>query len=196
MTIRGYRILTTLGVLALLLLAARGPMPASRSPASVPAPHDRPAAAQRAFDRIGAFAGTWNFRAGSDSGRVSYELVSNGTAILERVMNAEHGEAGMVSVIHVDGGRLVLQHYCGAGNQPRLVSTGLAGDEVVFTLEGVANLASPAAGHIAAARFRFPGGGRFETTWTWRALGADIVTMRRHAPIQPSSLAGTAHSGG
>jgi hypothetical protein len=136
--------------------------------------------ARAAFDRLRQIAGTWSFTAGAEHGRVSYEVVSDGTAILERVMNEEHGEAGMVSVIHLDGDRLVLQHYCGAGNQPRLVASGLTGSEVRFTFEPAAGAASPSAGHIHGAVFRFPAEGPFESTWTWRENGVDTFSTRRH----------------
>lgn len=136
--------------------------------------------ARTAFDRLRQIAGAWSFTAGAEHGRVSYELVSNGTAILERVMNEEHGEAGMVSVIHLDGDRLVLQHYCGSGNQPRLVANGLTGDEIRFAFDGAGNLASPSAGHIHGAVFRFPATGAFESTWTWRENGVDESSTRLH----------------
>ena len=140
-----------------------------------------PAHARAAFEKLRAITGTWAFTTDIDHGRVTYELVSNGAAILERVMNEEHGETGMVSMIHLDGDRLVLQHYCSAGNQPRLVSNGLDGNEIRFTFERAWNMPSRDAGHIDGAVFRFPANGRFESTWIWRQKGADEISTRRHS---------------
>jgi hypothetical protein len=135
--------------------------------------------AAEAFEKIRALAGTWAFTTAADRGTVSYEVVSNGTAVLERVVNQEHGETGMVSVIFREGDRLVLQHYCASGNQPRLVSAGLEGDAIRFTFERGSNLA-PGTGHIHGAVFEFPKSGSFTSRWTWRADGVDTTTTRRH----------------
>jgi len=137
--------------------------------------------AEAAFEKLRAITGTWTFTTDADRGRVSYELVSNGTAIVERVMNDEHGEAGMVSVIYLDGDRLVLQHYCAAGNQPRLVSRGLEGEEIRFGFERASNLASPDAGHIHGAVFTFAGPGPFASRWTWRSNRTETTSTRRHS---------------
>jgi len=139
-------------------------------------------AARAGFERMRGVAGAWSFVAGAEHGRVTYTVVSDGTALLETVTNDEHGEAGMVSVIYVEGDQLVLQHYCSAGNQPRMVSPGLDGDRIRFTLEGITNLTAPSAGHIHEAEFRFPADGTFESRWTWREDGADTMSTRRHAP--------------
>jgi hypothetical protein len=46
-----------------------------------------------------------------------------------------------------------MTHYCRAGNQPRLVAQGHAGDTIRFDFVEATNLA-PADGHIQAATFR------------------------------------------
>jgi hypothetical protein len=169
------RVVTIITALSLTPLFAS---PAPAGPAPTPIAR---ADARAAFEKLRAIAGTWTFTTDSDHGTVSYELVSNGTAILERVMNEEHGETGMVSVVYLDGDRLILQHYCSSGNQPRLVSPGLEGDEIRFTFEGASNLASADSGHIHGAVFSFAGPGPFASRWTWRENGVDTTTARRHA---------------
>ena len=80
----------------------------------------------------------------------------------------------------IEEDRLVLQHYCSAGNQPRLVSTGLDGHEIRFTFERATNLPSIGIGHIHAAVFTFPGTGPFTSRWTWLADGVETTSTRRH----------------
>jgi hypothetical protein len=169
------RFVTIITALSLTPLLAS---PEHTGPATTPVAK---ADARAAFEKLRAITGTWTFTTDTDHGRVSYELVSNGTAILERVMNEEHGETGMVSVIYLDRDRLILQHYCTSGNQPRLVSAGLEGDEIRFTFERASNLASPDAGHIHGAVFTFAGPGPFASRWTWRSNRTETTSTRRHS---------------
>lgn len=74
--------------------------------------------AAQAFDKLKTLAGHWE--ANTDKGKVttSFELVSGGTALVEHMSMA--GEKEMLTVYFVDGNRLLLTHYCEAGNQPRM----------------------------------------------------------------------------
>jgi hypothetical protein len=147
--------------------------------------------AAQAFARLKDLAGQWAFRdsldGGTASGRpevvtgtVSYELVSNYTTIQERVHGPDHGTANMISMIRLDGDRLVLDHYCSSGTQPRLVSRGLEDHQIRFVFESGTGLASPAAGRIHAATFSFRPDGGFESRWTWKEPGNTHVGVRRH----------------
>ncbi len=143
--------------------------------------------ARAAFERLRTLAGTWGFQDGGQRGSVVYELVSGGTVILERVMSAEHGPVGMVSMIRLDGDRLVLDHYCTAGNQPRLVSPGLEAGEIRFSFAGATSLPDTAVGHIHGAVFQFPTGQVFRSLWTWREHGVETTSERRHWRRQAGS---------
>lgn len=126
----------------------------------------RPAAVE-GLERLKAMAGEWE-APGPDGGtvRVIYEVISGGTAVLERVMGDEHGGAGMVSVYHLTGDRLAMSHFCTGGNQPRFESPGLAGNDLRFALEP-ASLSDRGQGHIHHVAFRFDGPGRVTTDWDW-----------------------------
>jgi hypothetical protein len=116
----------------------------------------------------------------SVTGGVRYELVSNGTVLQERVDGPDHGTAHMVSMIWVDGDRLVLDHYCSSGTRPRLVSRGLEGHELRFVHENHTGVTSEATGHIHAAVFRFDTAGRFTSEWTWQEPGVTHSAERHH----------------
>jgi hypothetical protein len=140
----------------------------------------RPAAVE-GFERLKALAGEWE-APGADGGsvRVIYEVISGGTAVLERVMGDEHGGAGMVSIYHLKGDRLAMSHFCTGGNQPRFESPGLAGDDLRFALEPE-SLSDPGQGHIHHVAFRFGRGGRVATDWDWveGGVGDHRLTRRQ-----------------
>jgi hypothetical protein len=155
-------------------------------------------AAARGFERLKALAGRWEYRDSVDAGAVSarrpvvtgtvsYQLVSNGTTIQETVNGPGHDVADMISMIRLDGNRLVLDHYCSSGTQPRLVSSGLEGDRIRFEFESGTGLGSPETGHIHAATFTFLPGG-FESRWTWQEPGRTHVGVRRHGPRLPVEM--------
>jgi len=55
----------------------------------------------------------------------------------------------MISMFNLDGGRLLLTHYCSAGNQPRMVASASPdGKTITFDFLDATNLASPDAGHM------------------------------------------------
>src|SRR4051794_29447205 len=79
------------------------------------APPADPGAGAAAFERLRTLVGQWQGEGEGDE-RLTYELVAGGTALLERETAANRPE--MLTVYHLDGNRLLLTHYCMAGNQP------------------------------------------------------------------------------
>ena len=77
--------------------------------------------AQTSFASLKSLNGTWT---GKDSNgkplQVSFRVTANGSALMSEI-NA--GPEDMISMFHLDGSRLMLTHYCAAGNQPRMVAT-------------------------------------------------------------------------
>ena len=71
------------------------------------------------FDKLKSLAGQWQGkRSDGKPVVVTYELVSGGHGIMERLEAADEDE--MVTVYHPDGDGLMMTHYCSAGNQPRM----------------------------------------------------------------------------
>jgi hypothetical protein len=105
-----------------------------------------PAAA--AFERLKALVGEWEEDGGSSKSRLHYELVGGGTAVVER--EAAENRPTMLTVYHLDGDRLLLTHYCMAGNQPRMEARAFdpSTGELKFEFLDATNLTSPAAGHM------------------------------------------------
>src|SRR5262249_6714086 len=103
-------------------------------------------------------------------------LIAGGTALVER----EQGEnmPAMETVYHLDGGRLVLTHYCMMGNQPRMraVAYDAATGEVKFDFVDATNLASPAAGHMHNATLRMVDANHLTSAWEFFENGRAKMT--------------------
>ena len=73
-----------------------------------------------------------------------------------------------ITMFHLDGERLILTHYCDAGNQPRMAATiSSDGKTIVFDFLEATNLLSSQAGHMQRVTFNF--------------IDADHHTARRQA---------------
>ena len=118
-----------------------------------------------AFSRLRSLAGEWVADTPMGKVRTTYEVIAGGTAVVER----ERGEhmPEMMTVYHMDGKRLLLTHYCMAGNQPRMEagSYDAGSDEIRFQFSGATNLAAPGAGHMHNATFRLTDDDHFSSNW-------------------------------
>jgi hypothetical protein len=77
-------------------------------------------AAQRSFDQLKSLSGSWEGKASNGHVvQVTFRETSGGTAVMSETLG--HGPENMISMFHLKGpNRLLVTHYCGAGNQPRL----------------------------------------------------------------------------
>jgi hypothetical protein len=105
--------------------------------------------AQKSFAQVKSLAGTWE---GKNSAgmplHVSFRETAGGSAVMSEILG--QGAEEMVTMFHLDGpGKLLLTHYCGAGNQPRMqASASQDGKTITFDFLDATNLASPEAGHM------------------------------------------------
>jgi hypothetical protein len=100
-----------------------------------------------AFEKMKSLAGSWEGK-GSDgmSVQVSYRVTSGGSALMSEIT----GHEDMISMFHMDGDRLLMTHYCGAGNQPRMVGTiSPDGKTVKFDFVDATNILPAQGGHMA-----------------------------------------------
>jgi hypothetical protein len=123
-----------------------------------------------AFARVKALAGTWRGTAMAKDGppaTVSYELVSNGTAVLERLFAGTPHE--MLNLYHLDAGALVAVHYCAMGNQPRFKYDRAASTatELFFDFAGGTNVDAARDPHVHAGRLFVAEPDRLEEEWTF-----------------------------
>lgn len=126
---------------------------------------------QSALDKLKSLQGNWSGK--TTEGRnvqVSFRVVSGGSAIMSEI----HGEAeeNMITMFHLDGDRLMMTHYCGVGNQPRMVgSLSPDGKTITFDFLDATNVLSSQPGHMQRLLVTMPDANHHIEEWDF--LGQD-----------------------
>ena len=100
--------------------------------------------AQKSFDELKSLSGSWEGKnSEGKSLRVSFRDTAGGSALMSEIQAQDHDD--MISMIHLDGSnRLVMTHYCSAGNQPRMATIGSPdGKTITFDFFDATNLGTP-----------------------------------------------------
>lgn len=122
--------------------------------------------ARVAFARLKALVGDWQADTPKGQANVRYELIAGGSVLLEHASMPGHDE--MLTAYHLDGDKLVLTHYCMAGNQPHMVAQRFDRDSgrLDFAFAGGTNLnAGP--GYMHNASFHLVSADRFDAAWNF-----------------------------
>lgn len=168
------------GSALLIVPAAAG----SDSAGSVPTAEQ----ARAVFARLSALAGDWSASSTKGwEGTNEYTVESGASVVVSTTRFPDAPEKTMRTMFYLDGDRLLLTHFCEAGNQPRLVLSEVSdqGLGAVFTFLDATNLSSRDHGHMDKAVYRFlDDEDRFSSRWTWYANGheewlEEIVYERR-----------------
>jgi len=122
--------------------------------------------AQKSFDKLKTLAGSWQ---GSYEGKpmqATLRVTSMGNAI-EHEMKGE-GPDDPITMFYLDGDRLLLTHYCDAGNRPRMAGKlSPDGKTLEFDLVDVGNYSSTQAGHMQHAVFNIIDANHHTEEWTF-----------------------------
>jgi len=134
--------------------------------------------AAAAFARLKGLVGEWEGSTDMGKARLTYELTGGGSAVVER--ESADKMPAMMTVYHLDGNRLVLTHYCMAGNQPRMEARSFdpATGEIRFRFLDATGLASPGAGHRHNATFRLVDADHIESEWQFFENGQPKMTEK------------------
>lgn len=136
--------------------------------------------AAAAFARLAALEGTWEAEGASGpKATVTFELVSNGTVLVEHYRNpALPGAGHMMTAFHLDGETLLLTHYCIANNQPTLRAERFdpATGELQFEFLRATGLRTQRAGHMRRARYRLEGPDAITSEWEFFENGSRKMT--------------------
>jgi hypothetical protein len=103
--------------------------------------------AQQSFDSLKGLAGEWEGKTPQGEHiTVSYRVLANGSSLVSEMSGHDDN---MISVFHLDKNRLLLTHYCGAGNQPRMQATASPdGKTITFDFVDGTNILPSQMGHM------------------------------------------------
>jgi hypothetical protein len=148
-------------VVAFIVLVAAAP---SRIVADEKSPSDV------AFERLKSLVGTWETveKGSKRPGVATYTLTGGGKVLME-VMG------GMATAYHLDKGTLVLTHFCGAGNQPRMRVKTIENDgrHFVFEMYDITNHPNPDSYYSSALDVRFLEDGTVELAYRGMTAGRE-----------------------
>ena len=133
---------------------------------------------QKSFDKLKTLAGSWEGRVttlppqADVEGKlmqVSLRVTSMGNAIVHEATITGRPD-DPITMLYLDGDRLLLTHYCDAGNRPRMVGTmSPEGKTVEFDFLDVAG--STQYGHMHHAVFTFLDANHHIEDWTYMEPG-------------------------
>lgn len=137
------------------------------------------------FEKLKSLVGTWEGVA-VDKGQehkttVTYELISGGMAVMERLNSGTPHE--MVSVYHPNGDGVSMTHFCLLGNQPKMVMKSASKKEMVFEMSGNDGLYSSDEMHIHGLNMKWSGKDKIKHTWIsydkGKKSGEMVVELKR-----------------
>lgn len=135
--------------------------------------------AKATFEKLKSLEGSWSGK--TTDGRpvqVSFRVTSGGSAIMSEIQ----GEEDMITMFHLDGDRLMMTHYCGAGNQPRMVgSMSPDGKTVNFDFLDATNL-SAQPGHMNQMHLTMTDASHHAEDWDF--LMPDGKHMHEHFDLE------------
>jgi hypothetical protein len=134
--------------------------------------------AQKSFDKLKTLAGSWEGRVttlpqqADIEGKlmqVSLRVTSMGNAIVHEATGAGRPD-DPVTMLYLDGDRLLLTHYCDAGNRPRMTGT-MSPDGKTVEFEFLDVAGSTQYGHMHHAVFTVIDANHHTEDWTYMEPG-------------------------
>jgi hypothetical protein len=133
---------------------------------------------QKSFDSIKGLAGNWEGKTQMGGAvNVSYRLTGGGSAIMSEIVSTMNGKSeDLITQYNLDGERLLLTHYCAAGNQPRMkASASPDGKTVTFDFLDATNLKNPNDPHMYRVVFNFIDANHHTEEWHFQLPGKEMV---------------------
>ena len=143
--------------------------------------------AQKSFDQLKSLTGNWEGKTSQGKPlNVSFRDTAGGSALMSEIHGM--GQEDMITMFHLDGpNRLLMTHYCGAGNQPRMTATASPdGKTITFDFLDATNLATPEAGHMQRVVIAILDANHHTEDWTFATQGKE---MKQFFDLKRSELA-------
>lgn len=138
--------------------------------------------AQKSFDKLKTLAGSWEGtlttipptpEVDGKHAQATMRVTSMGNAIMHE-MKIEGRQDDPITMLYLDDARLMLTHYCDAGNRPRMVAkTSADGKTVEFDFLDV--VGGTQYGHMHHAVFTFVDPNHHIEDWTFMMPGDKAV---------------------
>jgi hypothetical protein len=128
--------------------------------------------AQKSFDQLKSLTGSWEGKTSEGKAvQVTFRNTAGGSALMSEIHG--HGSEDMISMFHLDGAdRLMLTHYCSAGNQPRMTASASSdGKTITFEFLDATNLATPDAGRMQRVVIAMLEANHHTEDWTFEDHG-------------------------
>jgi hypothetical protein len=132
-------------------------------------------ASQKSFDQLKSLSGNWEGKNSQGMPlQVTFRDTAGGSALMSEIHG--HGSEDMISMFSLDGpNRLLLTHYCGVGNQPRMQATASPdGKTITFDFLDATNLATPDAGRMQRVVFTVIDSNHHTEDWTFADHGKEM----------------------
>jgi hypothetical protein len=135
-----------------------------------------------AFERLKALVGEWEGKNQSGPVKITYTLVSGGSALMERLQPANEPE--MITMYSADGDRILVTHYCSQGNQPQMQTAAMKAKaaKYSFALVRVSGMKSPEEGHMVGLVLTLVDRDHLTQEWKYLDKGktaAEVFEYRR-----------------
>jgi hypothetical protein len=131
--------------------------------------------AQKSFDSLKTLAGAWEGTVDGKPIHTSIRVTSMGNALMHEMSIAGRPD-DPITMFYVDGNRLLLTHYCDAGNRPRMTATmSPDGKTVEFAFLDVNNYNPAQGGYMQHAVFTAVDANHHIEEWTFLVQGKPMV---------------------
>ena len=182
-----------------VVLTSLSIMAFAQSDAHKSADKPAPSEAQKAFEKLKTVAGSWVGQLTTfpqeptvegKFAQFSLRVTSLGNALVHELSVSGRLDHP-VTMFYLDGDRLLLTHYCDAGNRPRMAGK-VSPDGTTLEFDFLDLSGGNQYGHMHHAVFTFIDANHHIEDWTWRDPGDKLT--RAHFDLQRTN-AGSGSSG-
>ncbi len=150
--------------------------------------------AQKSFEALKTLAGSWQGVMDGKPVDVSLRVTSMGNALMHEI-SATGRPDDPITMFNLDGDRLLMTHYCDAGNQPRLVATvSPDGKTITFDFVDATNLKAGQMGHMQHVVFHLIDADHHTELWQFamangKPMGG-LLDLKRTGPSNSAAKNG------
>jgi hypothetical protein len=130
--------------------------------------------AQKSFTSLKTLAGSWQGTFDGKPVQVSLRVTSMGNTLMHE-MTRPGSSDGPITMLYLEGDRLLLTHYCDAGNRPRMTAKLTPdGKTVEFNFLDVTNFSTAQPGYMQHAIFTTVDENHHSEDWTFLIQGKPV----------------------